>query len=99
MDDERLRAQLARLERKIDRLALASPSSDFMKGAKEIATFLRCHERTVRKWVTKYHLPVVHLPDGRLATTKSLIDRWMLEARAQQYAQPLGRGRKRYREM
>lgn len=99
MEDESLRAQLARIERRLDELIQASTSSEFMKGAKEIASFLRCHERTVRKWVTKYQFPVVHLPDGRLATTRSLVDRWLLEARAQQYAKPLGNGRKRYREM
>ncbi|MDE2483859.1 MAG: hypothetical protein KGL32_01235 [candidate division NC10 bacterium] len=97
-DDEPLRAILERLERKIDGLAQEHPRTGILRGAREIAGYLRCHERTVRRWGTRYRLPMAHQPDGKLITTSALIDAWILERREKQYSRPLGKGRKTYPE-
>ena len=47
-------------------------------GLKAIGQYVRRSPRTVQRWYTVEAFPLCHLPDGSAATTRSLIDSWML---------------------
>lgn len=51
-------------------------------GLREMAQYMRKHPMTVWRWVHREAFPAAKTPDGRLMTTTTLIDNWIL-SRAQ----------------
>ena len=45
---------------------------------KAIAEYIGVCESTAQKWEKRLQLPVCRLPDGRVMTTLSLIDQWVM---------------------
>ena len=54
------------------------PTPFVLRGVHEIAQFLGVSDSTIYRWILRQHLPVGKLPDGRWATTPTLIDAWIL---------------------
>lgn len=46
-------------------------------SAGKIASYCGVSQRTIRRWREHHGLPLCHLPDGRLAISQNLIDRWL----------------------
>ena len=55
------------------------PWPEMLIGVKEIAGYLRKHPRTIERWIAKGLLIAPKDTKGRRWTTKSLIDRWIIE--------------------
>ncbi len=53
-------------------------SENILIGWKNIARFLGVAFQTAIRWERDHGLPVARLPDGRVCTSKSLIDGWLL---------------------
>jgi len=60
-----------------------------------IAHALNIGRRTVTSWVKWHGFPVFHLPDGQVATTVGMIERWAEERRQKELAEPTNGQRKR----
>ena len=50
-------------------------------GLKNIAQAVGRSERTVQRWYKRHSFPMCHLPDGSVATTRTLVDMWILARR------------------
>lgn len=83
-DDEPIRAHLARLEAKIDALREGGKQTmthtrrwpGLLIRCQTIADYCGVSQRTIRRWRQFHKFPMFHLPDGRLATSKPLVDQW-----------------------
>lgn len=60
-------------------------SPDVLIGWTPIAQHCLVCERTVARWTKRHGFPACRLPDGRIMTSKTLIDEWIL-ARTTTYA-------------
>ena len=49
-----------------------------IKGWRLIALYLGVSASTARRWEKWYGLPVMSMPGGRVMTSKSLIDQWIM---------------------
>ena len=59
-------------------------SPDVLIGWTPISRHCCVCERTVARWAKRHGFPACRLPDGRIMTSKSLIDQWIM-ARARAY--------------
>jgi predicted GIY-YIG superfamily endonuclease len=59
-------------------------------SAAVIARYCGVSQRTVRRWREHHKLPLCHLPDGRLATSQNLVDRWLEGIIEEESLQPWG---------
>ena len=57
---------------------VANQEADWLIGHKAIARYIGISLRTVSHWREWHKLPVTNLPDGRVATSKSLLDQWLM---------------------
>lgn len=71
-------------------------SPDVLIGWTPIAQHCLVCERTVARWTKRHGFPACRLPDGRIMTSKTLIDQWILARtttfRRQQPDEPEPRG-------
>ena len=51
---------------------------EWLETLNEIAVYIRKSPSTVKRWYHKEAFPICHMPNGHWATTKSLIDTWLL---------------------
>lgn len=56
-------------------------SDQMIIGWRAIGTLLGVAPVTAQRWDKRHGLPVARLPDGRVATSRSLIDQWLLARR------------------
>lgn len=63
-------------------------------GWERISRYLDVCWVTARRWSIHEDLPVCRLPDGRIMTTKSLIDQWVLARSESQEASGQGIGKR-----
>lgn len=66
-----------RIWSKIKPLEEGRPTSNLLIGWEEIEAYMRFTRKVLLKWRRLYQFPVLYLPQGRVATTTSLIDAWM----------------------
>ena len=60
-------------------MAIMQVSEDTLyEGLKQIASYIGHSTDTVRRWHRKHGFPLVRLPNGKYATTQSMIDAWLL---------------------
>jgi len=64
-------------------------------GAKEIALYLRVHRSTAYKWLERGRIPARKDGRTRWVTTRTIIDKWILEGAKIQREQAGGRRKKR----
>ena len=57
---------------------VSNSSPDTLIGAIDISGYLGICVRTLTRWRKNHAFPVGALPDGRLVTTKPLIEQWIL---------------------
>lgn len=49
-------------------------------GINSIAEFFGVHHDTIRRWIRRYGLPAVRMPNGRWMTHRSMLYAWMLNS-------------------
>ena len=59
---------------------------------RSIQTALGVCEKTVYWWAKRYGLPLFHLPDGQIATTVGMIEKWAEERRIEELRRTPPRG-------
>lgn len=64
-------------------------------GAKEIARYLRVHRSTAYKWLERGRIPARKDGRTRWVTTRTLIDKWILEGAKIQRESPAGKRKKK----
>ncbi len=57
---------------------MSSNDDVLIVGLKNIAQAVGRSERTVQRWYKRHSFPMCHLPNGNVATTRSLIDMLVL---------------------
>ncbi len=57
---------------------VANGSQDALFGNSEISRYLGICVGTLGNWRKRHAFPAAPMPDGRIMTTKSLIDQWIL---------------------
>lgn len=55
-----------------------------VEGWLNIAKLIGRSPRTARRWEQRHGFPVARLPDGSVATTRTLVDRWLLARKREQ---------------
>lgn len=53
-------------------------NAEVLVGWKRIHRYLGVSIRTAHNWHKRHGFPVARLPDGRVGTSKSLIDQWLM---------------------
>ena len=57
---------------------VTNESDHIVIGWRAIATLMGVAAPTVRRWENYHGFPIARLPDGRVCTSRPLVDQWLL---------------------